>query len=341
MRRIIMLTAILLTIMSFNLVDTEVAEATDTWAYPMLNNGEWLTYEIPSGYKLIAIDPNSWSRGSFLNVRVGAVEYQAYESHSGTQPTPAFTSGYTYWVVNHMGSIELNYWDPDLSTGCPQANMVGLLLRPYIAQEETVEAAKIAAQNASSYAQTAATNATNAYNAANSNYSYMTNGTYGLNAIKTQVNNAYNSASSANVNSSNVYNKANNNNIMLSSGSYGLEAIYNKTNGNNETINNETYGLQSIYNKVQEVAQNTVPIINSIKGSNGATCTTNGIFKLAIQASGTTEYRAWIDGGPDSGWKTSNIIQLTGISTGVKDINVIVRNNNGVETSGMLTIFSL
>ena len=103
-------------------------------------------------------------------------------------------------------------------------------------------------------------------------------------------------AQSAEINAISAYNMSNSNNIMLSSGSYGLEAIYNKTNGNNETINNETYGLQSIYNKVQEVAQNTVPIINSIKGSNGATCTTNGIFKLAIQVSGTTEYRAWIDG---------------------------------------------
>lgn len=86
-------------------------------------------------------------------------------------------------------------------------------------------------------------------------------------------------------------------------------------------------------------AANTPPVITKIQGLNGATCTRGTSFTLIVTASdngppSNLRYRVTCDS-YDSGWSSSNILTVTGLSVpGAKTATVMVSDNPNAPDSG-------
>lgn len=103
--------------------------------------------------------------------------------------------------------------------------------------------------------------------------------------------------------------------------------------------------------KVTQLSQIITPVIHSVKGQNGATCTTNDTFKVVISASNATQYRARVlntsawytsSGSGADAWGTGNTISVGGIAAGAKTIEVQARSSEGgAVATDSITIFRL
>ncbi len=218
------------------------------------------------------------------------------------------------------------------------------------------DAAKTSADAATTQATTAASKSTTAV-------SEIQNVTYGLSATKTKVDSTYTKANTAATQATTAASKSTTAVSELQSGTYGLSATKTKVDNTytkadtaatkaatavNNTQTDDSGTTKSAAalakearDKVIELEQNIAPVINNVKGYNGATCTTTGTFKLVVTASGATQYRAWIESGPSAGWQASNILTLIGISAGAKTINVQVKNSAGVTADGAMMMFKI
>jgi len=113
-------------------------------------------------------------------------------------------------------------------------------------------------------------------------------------------------------------------------------------------IENQIASLQSDVTNIKTNLSSddtTPPNIKSIKGFRDATCTTDSIFKLVIEASDNNsevEFRAKADTGYWTGWITSNPVTVGEITgTGAHTINVEVRDATGNIAKGSMTMFKL
>ncbi len=108
-----------------------------------------------------------------------------------------------------------------------------------------------------------------------------------------------------------------------------------------EAKNNTYYQGQSAAYWAYQAAQlaNTPPIITKVQGQNGATCTKGASFTLVVTASdngppSNLRYRVTCDS-YDSGWSSSNILTVTGLSVpGAKTATVMVSDNPNAPDSG-------
>ncbi|MTI82375.1 MAG: hypothetical protein FH756_00440 [Firmicutes bacterium] len=173
-------------------------------------------------------------------------------------------------------------------------------------------AAKTNAANAKSSADTAATNAANA----NSNAS----------AAKTEAAAAKNAANAAAGDATYIR-------------STQLPNVENKID-NLETV------VANIENNMS-TGDSAPPSIMSVKGYNGATCTTGTTFKVVVKASDNSsdslEFRVKADSGSWSNWTSiSNYAVATGISGGgAHTINVEVRDQAGNAANDTMTVFKI
>lgn len=146
----------------------------------------------------------------------------------------------------------------------------------------------------------------------------------------------------------------------LQSNTYGLNKI--KTDTGTAVINTQALDgantksaaqlAKEARDKVTQLTQVITPVIHSVKGQNGATCTTGNTFTVVISASNAIEYRARVLGtstwytstgsGADV-WGTGNTISLGGISsTGAKTIEVQARSSvTGTPANDSITIFKI
>lgn len=113
-------------------------------------------------------------------------------------------------------------------------------------------------------------------------------------------------------------------------------------------IENKIASLQSDVTNIKtnlSAGDTTPPDIKSIEGYRNATCTTDSIFKLVIEASDNSsgvEFRAKADTGSWTGWITSNPITVSEITgTGAHTIEVEVRDAAGNVARDSITIFKI
>ncbi|MDD4406364.1 MAG: hypothetical protein PHO36_16570, partial [Parabacteroides sp.] len=221
----------------------------------------------------------------------------------------------------------------------------------------SIKSATDAANNAASYASTAATQATAANTAAQGAKTSADNAASYASAANTNAANASSYAQSANTNTNTIINSylstangiiqdasgtvlvaargaktsADNANSILNNGTFGLSALNTKLDTVDTNTSTQIANLDTKINNMQSTINNlqteSSPEILLVQGVNGATCTTDGTFKLIISAKDAEEYRASILGEVDSGWTTSNQITLNGISAGARTINIEARNN--------------
>ena len=94
---------------------------------------------------------------------------------------------------------------------------------------------------------------------------------------------------------------------------------------------------------VNTMSQAITPIIHSVKGQNGATCTTGTTFIVVTSASNATQYRARLSGGSWTSWGSNNTITVSvGSTTGPKTIEVQARSSpTGTPASDSITIFKI
>lgn len=86
-----------------------------------------------------------------------------------------------------------------------------------------------------------------------------------------------------------------------------------------------------------------IPVIHSVKGQNGATCTTGTTFIVVISASNATQYCARLSGGSWTSWGSNNTITVSvGGTAGPKTIEVQARSSpTGTPASDSITIFKI
>lgn len=91
------------------------------------------------------------------------------------------------------------------------------------------------------------------------------------------------------------------------------------------------------------MSQAITPIIHSVKGQNGATCTTGTTFIVVISASNATQYCARLSGGSWTSWGSNNTITVSVESdAGPKTIEVQARSSpTGAPASDSITIFKI
>jgi hypothetical protein len=110
-------------------------------------------------------------------------------------------------------------------------------------------------------------------------------------------------------------------------------------------ITNLTNKVTNIENTLT-AGDSTPPTILSIKGYNGATCTTGSTFSVTVQAfdnSGVLEFRVMADTGAWSDWlPISSYNTASGITgTGAHTLTVEVRDSAGNVSTGTMTFFKL
>lgn len=172
------------------------------------------------------------------------------------------------------------------------------------ADQNTVEDAINAANNASVHAMNASTNAANAKSSADAAAARVWDSTEGKSAA-TLAKEARNNASAA----------------------------------ANQTI----YNGQSAAYWSYLAAQSTAPQINKVQGLNGATCTSGSTFTVVISATpgSGVNYRVTC-GSFDSGWVTSNAITISsGIVSGANTATVQVKNAAGAVAQATFTFFKV
>ncbi|WP_157833565.1 hypothetical protein [Desulfotruncus alcoholivorax] len=186
--------------------------------------------------------------------------------------------------------------------------------------------------------------------------------------VSNTVSNAYNAAnaakSSADAANSNAWNAYNS--IVNGVGNNGksLSATYDRAADamNNAWYNGVAYGgksesvgniagyirntqLPSLDTKITNIQNmlasndNTPPDIKKVSGTNGATCTTGSTYTVVISASdngpaSNLRYRVTCDSF-DSGWVSSNSINITGLTgAGAKTATIMVSDNPTAPDSG-------
>jgi hypothetical protein len=204
-----------------------------------------------------------------------------------------------------------------------------------------------AANNASSYASqalnwlngtwggynlgTVGINATNAMNNSATSNSYLTNGTYGLNAINTNVTNIQSGVNSLQTSTNNIQTGVNN-----------LQT----------TANNIQSSVSSIQTSVNNITSVMPPTLNKVTGYNGATATSSTSFNVSLDYTNANEYSYKIDGGSWSTWyslsthDTLGYLTVPGISgTGMHTVYIQIRNNVSGQISpgakGKVVVFKL
>lgn len=89
------------------------------------------------------------------------------------------------------------------------------------------------------------------------------------------------------------------------------------------------------------------PTIQKVAGQNGATCTTNGTFYIAVNAtsgrSGQLMAQGQVDGGAWTGWYNipQSAIPVTLSSSGAHTITVSVKDTAGITSSATMTAFRI
>jgi hypothetical protein len=193
--------------------------------------------------------------------------------------------------------------------------------------------AKNAAVDAKNAANTASTNATNAL--------YILNGT--SNGGKSLAA-TYDKANSANSNASTAAARVWDASESKSAAQLAKEAR-DKANANYEELQNLKTSITNIENNL--AAGDTMPpTILSIKGYNGATCTTGSTFSATVQAfdnSGVLEFRVKADTGTWSDWVPISSYNTAGgvTGTGAHTLTVEVRDSTGNVSTGNMTFFKL
>jgi hypothetical protein len=120
----------------------------------------------------------------------------------------------------------------------------------------------------------------------------------------------------------------------------------------NTQLVNMQNAITNLTNKVTNIentltaGDSTPPTILSIKGYNGATCTTGSTFSVTVQAfdnSGVLEFRVMADTGAWSDWlPISSYNTASGITgTGAHTLTVEVRDSAGNVSTGTMTFFKL
>jgi len=94
--------------------------------------------------------------------------------------------------------------------------------------------------------------------------------------------------------------------------------------------------------KLDDTIGIVVPIIKSVKGKNGAMCTTGSTFTLVINANPSiSEYRVACED-YDSGWVTNHEITISGLSEiKLYTVTVEAKNSLGNTDKSMFSFFKL
>lgn len=95
------------------------------------------------------------------------------------------------------------------------------------------------------------------------------------------------------------------------------------------------------------IDQKIPPVVTSVKGHNGATCTSRTSIDIVINASGAKRYRIKANSGSWSNWYASNILTATSLAQGANTIYVEASNSEdpvnkpGAIASGSTLIFKI
>ncbi len=187
-------------------------------------------------------------------------------------------------------------------------------------------AAQTAANTAASNASTAATNASNAYTAANTAATNASTAATDAAAAQTEATSAANNTTYGSQSAAYWANNANTNaanaaSYASSASTEATTAASQATSANTQAaaaVSNTTYNGQSAAYWADQaataVSNNIVPVISSVIGVNGATCTTGTTFTANVAISPASSITYTVTGVP--GYSASgNSITFTGLAT--------------------------
>ncbi|MFX4261203.1 hypothetical protein ACOBQJ_03265 [Pelotomaculum propionicicum] len=108
-------------------------------------------------------------------------------------------------------------------------------------------------------------------------------------------------------------------------------------------INTNISNLETIVNNISN--DSTAPMITSLSGLNGATCTTSGTFYVVVSASdnstGILQAQAKVDNGSYGSWVNLPNAILVTLTSGAHTITVNVKDEAGNSTTQTMTAFGL
>ncbi len=264
------------------------------------------------------------ANGSIMSVSGGVMGHNTTQGFETDLPYELSTyrlGGEGYWEVTYYLPNDASSWYIDI--GIALTTTSGTTDYSYLLSDtptittsgsftgDSPTTATNAATNAYNEAVTAASNASAAQIAANTAATNAANANTNASTAATDAAAAQTAATNANTNASTTVTNTTNDPAADT-------AITSSTNGMAATYNNTTYnGESAAYwaNEAATAAANIVPVISSVVGQNGATCTTSGSFTAIVAVTPSSGVTYTVTGVPGCS-SNGNSLTFSGLSHG-------------------------